>query len=90
MRIGMKTTDPSAISTERTSAYRAPSNTTASRANDFPGDTVSLSSLTTQTLQMPEVRQDKVDNLRQMIANGEYRVDPNQIADAMLSDSANR
>lgn len=86
----MKATEPSAISTERTLAYRTPSNTTTLRANDFPDDTVSLSSLTTQTLQMPEVRQDKVDSLRQMIANGEYRVDPNQIADAMLSESAIR
>jgi flagellar biosynthesis anti-sigma factor FlgM len=49
-------------------------------------DSVTLSSLASKALDTPEVRQDKVDSLRAAIQNGSYSVDPNQTADAMLSD----
>ena len=51
-------------------------------------DSVSLSSLASKALESPEVRQDKVDNLRQAIANGTYSVDPKQTADAMIFDAS--
>jgi flagellar biosynthesis anti-sigma factor FlgM len=47
-------------------------------------DTLSISSLEAQALATPEVRQDKVDALRQSIQNGQYQVDPEQIAQAIL------
>lgn len=86
MRIGPKTTDLSEISAERTSTYRSSGQSSASQADKFSGDTVSLGTLTARALQMPEVRQSKIDSLRQSIANGEYNVDPQKTADAMLSD----
>ena len=46
---------------------------------------MSLSSLSAQALQMPDVRQNKIDSLRQQIASGQYSVDPQEIADAILS-----
>ena len=49
-------------------------------------DSVTLSSLASKALDTPEVRQDKVDSLRTAIQNGSYTVDPDQTADAMLSD----
>ncbi|MFZ0479804.1 MAG: flagellar biosynthesis anti-sigma factor FlgM [Terriglobales bacterium] len=86
MRIGLKSTDPSEISTERTATYRSSGQSGTSSADRFSGDTVSLSALTAQTMQLPEVRQGKVDSLRQSIASGEYEVDPQKTADAMLND----
>jgi negative regulator of flagellin synthesis FlgM len=37
-----------------------------------------------QTLQMPDVRQDRVVSLQQQIASGNYQVAPQDVADAML------
>ena len=48
----------------------------------------STQSLEAQALSAPAIRQDKVDALRQAIANGTYSVAPEQIADAMIQDSS--
>ena len=37
-----------------------------------------------QTMQMPEIRQDRVTSLQQQIAGGNYQVDAQSVADAML------
>jgi len=86
MRINLNTPGASQVSTERTStAPGSGSNSTrTSDADKFAGDTVNLSSLAAQTMQMPAVRQGKVDALRHQIANGEYEIDPQHTADAML------
>ena len=47
-------------------------------------DTLSLSSLEAKVQATPEVRQDKVEALRQAIQNGEYKVEPDKIAHAIL------
>jgi negative regulator of flagellin synthesis FlgM len=47
-------------------------------------DTLSLSSLEAKVQAAPEVRHDRVDALRQAIQNGEYEVDPQKIAHAIL------
>ncbi len=47
-------------------------------------DTVSISSLEAHALSFPEVRQDKVNALRQAIRDGEYKVEPDQVAQAMI------
>ena len=47
-------------------------------------DTLSISSLEAQALAAPPVRQDKVDALRQAIQNGDYKVEPDKIAQAIL------
>ncbi|MGB9199492.1 MAG: flagellar biosynthesis anti-sigma factor FlgM [Terriglobales bacterium] len=88
MRINLNTPGSDQISTERTSAQPA-STTSSSRTPEtdkFSGDTVSLSSLTEQALQMPAVRQEKVDALRQKIESGEYEIDPKKTAAAMLNE----
>ncbi len=50
-------------------------------------DHANISSLVSQAVASPEVRQDKVDALRQAISSGQYKVDPGQVADAMLPES---
>jgi anti-sigma28 factor (negative regulator of flagellin synthesis) len=39
---------------------------------------------------MPEVRQGTVDSLKQSISNGEYQLDPHEIADAILRGRQNQ
>lgn len=87
MRIGLNSPHTAEISANRTSTSPAStqSTSTTSQVDKFSGDKVSMSSLAGQALQLPEVRQDRVDSLRQQIASGTYRVDPQSIADAMLS-----
>jgi negative regulator of flagellin synthesis FlgM len=86
MRIGLNAPHPPEISTDRasTSSASTQSASATQQADKFSGDSVSLNSLAAQALQLPDVRQDKVDSLRQQIASGEYRVDPQKTADAML------
>jgi len=47
-------------------------------------DTVSVSSLEAHALSFPEVRQEKVDALREAVQNGQYKVDPDKVAQAMI------
>ena len=86
MRIDLNTHHTPEISTDRasTTSATAQSASAAPQADRFSGDSVSLNSLAAQALQLPEVRQDKVDSLRQQIASGEYQVDPQKTAAAML------
>jgi flagellar biosynthesis anti-sigma factor FlgM len=58
---------------------------TTDRATLNSGGT-SVQLLTKQALQSPEVRQDKVDAIRQSISSGQYQVDPAKIADAMIAN----
>ena len=51
----------------------------------FSSDSLSVESLTSQALNYPEVRQDKVDALSQSISTGAYQVDPTQIAGAIVA-----
>lgn len=45
--------------------------------------------LETQVLAHPEVRQERVDLLRQSLGKGEYSVSDTQLADAILADITN-
>lgn len=54
----------------------------------FSVDTVSIGALQSKALSAPEVRQEKVQALRDAIRNGSYELDPKKIADAMLRDAS--
>jgi flagellar biosynthesis anti-sigma factor FlgM len=90
MRIGINTPDMQSISAEQ--AKKSPAAATTNQSEparvadetSFSQDKVTLSALATQALGQPEVRQGLVDSLRQGISSGQYQVDPNQIADAIL------
>jgi flagellar biosynthesis anti-sigma factor FlgM len=49
-------------------------------------DTQSVQSLTSQALNSPEIRQDKVDSLRQSVSSGEYQIDAKAIASAIVDN----
>ena len=50
-------------------------------------DRLNVSSLTTQAMDSPSVRQDRVEALRQQVQNGEYNLDANKIAQAILQQN---
>ena len=87
MRINLNTSGANEVSTAQTSLPTAttPKSWSASEVDKLAGDTVSLSSLTAQTMQMSTMRQEKVNALRQQLENGEYNIDPRGTAEAMLS-----
>lgn len=89
MRIELNPPDPQRVSSEQSTpsaAVRQSGKTPGEEADTFSSDTVSLSALANRALQMPEVRQEKVDSLRQSIAGGQYAVDAQSIASAMLGN----
>jgi negative regulator of flagellin synthesis FlgM len=47
----------------------------------------SVESMTSQALQTPEIRQDKVSAIRESIKNGSYDLDPSKIASAIIADN---
>lgn len=49
-------------------------------------DSQSVQSLTSQALNSPEIRQDKVDALRQSVTSGEYQVSAKAIANAIIDN----
>jgi|HubBroStandDraft_3_1064219.scaffolds.fasta_scaffold591522_2 flagellar biosynthesis anti-sigma factor FlgM len=51
-------------------------------------DSTSVGSLVGMALSSPEVRQDKVDSLRQAINSGEYDLDPAKTASSMVDEYA--
>jgi|SRR5580698_7750097 negative regulator of flagellin synthesis FlgM len=50
-------------------------------------DSARVNSLVAKALDSPQVREQKVEALRQAVQNGEYKVDPAQIAEAMIRQS---
>lgn len=50
-------------------------------------DAASLDALTAKALQSSEVRQDKIDAIREAIKNGSYKIEPDKIAEAMIRQS---
>ena len=49
------------------------------------GAHVQVQALTAQALQFPEIRQEKVNALRQVVVDGTYRPDSKQVAEALFS-----
>jgi negative regulator of flagellin synthesis FlgM len=48
----------------------------------------SVESLVSQALTSPEVRQSKVESLQQAVSSGQYQIDPDKIAGAMIDEHA--
>ncbi len=89
MRVGNKIDESRPA--ERTSTERATADSAAGARPDAAGDTVSLTSgaqllerleKTLETL--PAVDSQRVDEIRTAIENGDYEIDSQAIADAML------
>jgi negative regulator of flagellin synthesis FlgM len=67
----------------RKAGSKAPSTNVEDKAS-LSVDSLSVSALEAQAMNAPEIRQDKVEALRQSIQNGEYKVEPEKIARAIL------
>jgi len=82
------------VVTERAGANAAktgsvpPGNVWSGGEANFAATAASVGSLTARALETPEVREERVEALRQAINNGTYQMDPGQIADAMLNEAA--
>ncbi|MBZ5649471.1 MAG: flagellar biosynthesis anti-sigma factor FlgM [Acidobacteriia bacterium] len=68
----------------RKAGSRAPSTPNVEDKASLSTDALSISSLEAQAMATPPVRQDKVEALRQSIQNGDYRVEADKIAHAIL------
>jgi len=77
-------------STQRTpgeTAATSPENAVTEEAATVSIEGASVESLVTKALSASEIRQDKVESLRQAVQNGTYEIDPAQIAEAMIRQS---
>ncbi|MGH9500016.1 MAG: flagellar biosynthesis anti-sigma factor FlgM [Terriglobales bacterium] len=88
MRIGLNSPDLTGVSTETaaTSSTAAGKTRPASSedGDSFPTDTVTISSLAQRAMQTPDIRHDQVSSLQQSVSDGQYRLEPTAIAEAML------
>ena len=91
MRIGPNLSDLQGVSTDRaensSAAAGKPRVQSSGDSESFAEDTVSISSLAAKAMQMPAVRANKVESLRQTVASGQYKLDPQAIAAAMVSQA---
>lgn len=93
MRIDLNSQTQPLPESNRTSNSSTAASSTASSTNSPLGDDqanlsgshVQIQSLAAQVLQFPEVRQEKVNALRQVVLNGSYQPTSKQIANALLS-----
>ena len=53
-------------------------------------DSVNIQQLKVRLASVPEIRQERVDSLRQSISTGSYNVPDHQLSDAVASDPLNR
>jgi flagellar biosynthesis anti-sigma factor FlgM len=73
------------VSTSDTAATRGAARATQDRTT-FHSDNMSVQSLTSQALDTPEIRQDKVNTLSQSVSSGTYQIDATAIAGAMIDN----
>jgi negative regulator of flagellin synthesis FlgM len=69
----------------RKAGAKAPSAPSVEDKTSLSADAQSISSLQAQAMSSATVRQDRVDGLRQSIQNGDYKIEPDQIAQAILN-----
>jgi negative regulator of flagellin synthesis FlgM len=94
MRIGQFNSTANELASELSAQQLAAKN--AAKTADATGedratltsDSTSVGSLVNSALASPEVRQDKVDSLRQAVSSGQYDLDPGKIASSMVDDYA--
>jgi negative regulator of flagellin synthesis FlgM len=94
MRIDLLNSSAGELSSELSSQQASAQSATqaaTSGAEDratLTSNSTSVNSLVSTALNFPEVRQDKVDNLRLAVSSGQYELDPAKIASSMIDDYA--
>ena len=94
MRVDLSNSSASQISSQSSSQQVSANNSSTSglaggedRAT-LTSDSTSVGSLVSTALQFPEVRQDKVESLKQSISSGQYQLDPAKIAASIVGEQA--
>jgi negative regulator of flagellin synthesis FlgM len=78
----------SQVNSKTGQASESPSTSQVQDTATLSTDSAMVSQLANQVLASSEVRQDKVEALQQAIQRGEYKVEPEKIADAMIRESS--
>lgn len=95
MRIDLQSGTQAAAEAERSNSRNSVANTATSAAKasalgedqaQLSGAHIEVQALTAQASQLPEVREERVQALRQAIHSGEYQVDPQKVAGALFSN----
>lgn len=90
MRVNINQVSSNQIELEKTSAEKtsqaAASNAKVEDSTSLSSDSAAISALQQQALAAPDVRQDKVNFLKQQIQSGQYKLDPDEIAKAMREE----
>jgi flagellar biosynthesis anti-sigma factor FlgM len=89
MKVDLNIPSATLLPAERSVKQVSAGSTTAtqSAAQDrttFHSDSFSVKSLTSQALNSPEIRQDKVDALSQSVKSGAYQLDATKIAGSII------
>jgi flagellar biosynthesis anti-sigma factor FlgM len=71
----------------RKTGLKNPSAPNVEDKTSLSADTKGIASLQAQALATPAIRQDKVEALRQSIQQGDYKLEPDQIAHAILNQN---
>jgi len=69
-----------------TGSAQQSNNVTGADQTSFSFDPTRVNDLQAQAMAQPDVREQKVELLRQAIGKGEYAVHESQVADALLAD----
>jgi flagellar biosynthesis anti-sigma factor FlgM len=92
MRIDLFNSTASQIASEQSAQQvNAPNTSKSGLSNEedratLTSDSTSVGSLVSTALNSPELRQDKINSLRQAIGSGQYDLDPGKIAASMVDD----
>lgn len=91
MKIDLNSLAASQLSVDRGAKQVSSSSLTGTQATtedqvSFHSDSLSVQSLTSQALSSPQIRQDKVDALRQSVTSGTYQLDASKTAGAMIEN----
>jgi negative regulator of flagellin synthesis FlgM len=93
MRIDLYNSTASEIANESSQQVNAKNSAESGQADaedraTLTTDSSSVGSLVSNAMSSPEVRQAKVDSLRQAVSSGQYELDPGKIAGSMIDDQA--
>ncbi|MGD0797096.1 MAG: flagellar biosynthesis anti-sigma factor FlgM [Acidobacteriaceae bacterium] len=94
MRIDLFNSTASEIASEKDATQVGAQNSagagqvSAEDRTTLTSDTTSVGSLTKAALASPAIRQDNVDRLRAAVNGGQYELDPDKIASAIIDEQA--
>ena len=86
-QLSQSTVDPTATSVQGQTPKPVATTSPDVDRTTFQSSPSTVSALVNTALASPEIRQDKVDSLRQAISNGTYTFDAGKVADAMIAST---